>query len=80
MVFFRVHDGKIKDVEVAQFEISNLHLAFPELYVAIEQYRSALCASSSTPSHFIRWLKGGAQFISLEVFRAILREALDRLL
>ena len=79
MVFFRVHDGKIKDVEVAQLEISNLHLAFPELYVAIERYRSALCASSSTPSHFIRWLKGGAQFISLEVFRAILREALDRL-
>jgi len=79
MVFFRVHDGKIKDVEVAQLEIPNLDMAFLELYVAIERYRSALCASSSTPSHFIRWLKGGAQFISLEVFRAILREALDRL-
>jgi hypothetical protein len=77
MVFFRVHDGKIRDVEVAQLEISNLHIVFHELYVAIERYRSPSCVSSSAPPHStIRWLKDGAQFISLEVFRAALGELL----
>lgn len=76
VVFFRVHKGAIKDVEIAQLESADLIHGFHELYGAIEQYLSAKPAASSEPSRAIRWLKGGAKFLSVEVFRA----ALERLM
>ena len=77
VVFFRVHEGAIEDIEIAQLESADLIHGFSELYRAIETYLSAQPAKSLAPSRAIRWLKGGAKFLSIEVFRAALKKGLE---
>jgi hypothetical protein len=77
VVFFRVQKGAIEDVEIAQLESADLLHGFHELYGAIQQYLSASPAASTEPSRAIRWLKGGAKFLSVEVFRAALKKGFE---
>ena len=77
VVFFRVQKGAIEDIEIAQLESADLVHGFHELYGAIHQYLSASPAASTEPSRAIRWLKGGAKFLSVEVFRAALKKGFE---
>lgn len=77
VVFFRVQNGAVEDVEIALLESANLVHGFHELYCAIEQYLSARPAASTEPSRSIRWLNGGTKFISVEVFRAALKKGFE---
>jgi hypothetical protein len=77
VVFFRVKEGKIIDVELAQLEKMDLIHGFHELFVAIENYLQSLPAKPISGYRAIRWLKGSVNFVSIEVFRAALKYALD---
>lgn len=77
VVFFRVHEGAIEDVEIAQLERADLIHGFSELYGALQQYLSAKPASSAESSRAIRWLKGGTKFLSFEIFRATLKKGIE---
>lgn len=77
VVFFRVQKGAVEDVKIAQLENSDLVHGFHELYGAIDQYLSASPAASTQPSRAIRWLKGSAKFLSVEVFRAALKKGFE---
>lgn len=77
VVFFRIHDAAIEDVEIAQLESTDLIHGFSELYGAIEKYLSAQTASEGKASHALRWLMGGVKLISLEAFRAALKKSID---
>ncbi len=77
VVFFRVHDGAIEDIEIAQLESADLVHGFSEIYGAVQQYLSAKPAAPAEPSRAIRWLKGGAKFLSVEVFRAALKKGFE---
>lgn len=79
VVFFRVRKGTIEDIEIAQLESTDLIHGFHELYGAIQQYLSAMPAASPEPSRAIRWLKGGAKFLSVELFRAALKKGVESL-
>ena len=79
VVFFRVHEGAIEDIEIAQLESADLIHGFSELYGAIETYLAARPAGSAEPSRAVRWLKGGAKFLSVEVFRAALKKGFELL-
>jgi len=79
VVFFRVQKGTVEDVEIAQLESADLVHGFHELYGAIQQYLSASPATSTETSRAIRWLKGGAKFLSVEVFRAALKKGFELL-
>ncbi|AVR88500.1 hypothetical protein [Thauera aromatica] len=77
VVFFRVREGVIEDVEIAQLESADLIHGFSELYGAIQQYLSAKPAASPEPSRAIRLLKGGTKFLSVELFRAALKKSME---
>lgn len=77
VVFFRVREDAIEDVEIAQLESADLIHGFSELYGAIQQYLSDKPAASTEPSRAIRWLKGGSKFLSAELFRVALRKGID---
>lgn len=79
VVFFRVHEGSIEDIEIAQLESADLVHGFSELYGAIEKYLSAQPAAPAEPSRALRWLKGSAKFLSVEVFRAALKKGFELL-
>ncbi len=79
VVFFRVQKGAIEKIEIAQLESADLIHGFHELYGAIQQYLSAIPAAPSEPSRAIRWLKGGAKFLSVEAFRAALKKGFELL-
>lgn len=79
VVFFRVHESAIEDIEIAQLESADLVHGFAELYDAIEQYISNKPVIAPEPSRAIRWFKGSAKFLSLEVFRNALRQGFDLL-
>lgn len=77
VVFFRVLEGAVEDVEIAQLESADLIHGFHELHDAIQQYLVAKPAAPALPSRTIRWLKGGAKFLSIEAFRAVLPKAME---
>ena len=77
VVFFRVREDAVEDVEIAQLESADLIHGFSELHGAIQQYLSAKPAASAEPSHAIRWLKGSSKFLSVELFRAALKKGME---
>lgn len=77
VVFFRVDEGAIKDVQIAQLENADLIHGFFELYRAIQQYLSDEKAGPTEPSRAIRWLKGSSEFLSVEIFRAALNKGME---
>lgn len=76
VVFFRVHNGVVEDVEIAQLESADLIHGFSELYESIEPFVRGGNAAPSE-SRAIRWLKGGTRFLGAELFRAALRRGLE---
>jgi len=79
VVFFRVHEGGIKDVEIAQLESADLVHGFSELSGAVQQYLSTQTATPAESSRVFRWLKGGSRFLSVETFRVGLENCLKPL-
>lgn len=79
VVFFRVHESQIEDMEIAQLESADLVHGFRELYGAIERYLKAQPAVPAEASRAIRWLKGGTKFLSVELFRAALKKGFELL-
>ena len=75
IVFFSFKDHEIGDLEVVQLDNANLIHGFNELYTAIAHYL-ANTENPSTSSRALKWIKSGSQFVSVEVFRAALRELL----
>lgn len=80
VVFFRVRDGAIQDVEIAQLESASLIHGFFELHSVFQQYLSAKPLPYFKSSRAILWLKGRANFLSVEIFRAALSRAMNFLL
>lgn len=78
VVFFRPKEGRIEDVTIAQLESANLIHGFHELYGIIEHYISGSLGGMPSEPKYLRLIKSSARFISVEVFRALLRSALDR--
>ena len=79
VVFFRVRNGAVEDVEIAQLENADLVHGFSELYGAVQQYISSQSATPAEPSRVIRWLKGGSKFLTVEAFRAALKSGFELL-
>ncbi len=77
VVFIRVERRFIKDIEIAQFESADLVHGLHELHNAIQQYLSASPAVRTSPLRAIRWLKGGAKFLSVEGLRAALKKSFE---
>lgn len=77
VVFFRVREGAIEDIEIAQLESTDLVHGFSELYGAIQQYLAAKPAASPESSRAVRWLKGSTKFLSVELFRAALKKGME---
>lgn len=79
VVFFRIETDKIRDIQVAELTGNLIH-GLTELHIALEKYLAAHRAQSESSSRSFRWIRGGAKFVSTEVFRAILRDGLDSIL
>lgn len=77
VVFFRLSKEQIEEVTVAQLDNADLIHGFRELYEVIENYLKNELNSNSLGLRSLKLLKSGAGFISLEVFRAALRRALE---
>lgn len=77
VVFFRVHEGAIEDVQIAQLENADLIHGFFELYGVIKQYLSAETVAFAEPPRGFRWLKGSTEFLSVEIFRAALNKGME---
>lgn len=78
VVFFRLKGGKIEDVTIAELESANLIHGFYELYGIIERYISGSLGDMPGEPKYLRLIKSGVPFIGIELFRALLRSALDR--
>ena len=76
VVFFRVHEGQVEDVEIAQLDSANLIHGFHELYGAVESYINAQ-PRIAQESSILKWMKTGGKFVGLELFRAALKKAFD---
>lgn len=77
IVFFRVREGAIEDVEIAQLEGVNLIHGLFVLHDAVRQYLASKTAPPAESYRAIRWLKGGANFLSVELFRSALTKAME---
>lgn len=77
VVFFRISEGRIEEVVVAQLDNADLIHGFHELYGVIESYLKKERNSNSLGLRSLKFLKSSADFISLEVFRAALKKALE---
>jgi hypothetical protein len=77
VVFFRIAEAKIVDIEIAQLEHADLIHGFRELHDVIARYIKTQSTAPERGETMTRWLKPGGKFIGLEVFRALLRSGLD---
>ena len=77
VVFFKVINNQIEDIEIAQLDSANLIHGFHELYSAVEHYLATTPVVHSTESSAIKWLKSGSRFVGLEMFRAALKRGFD---
>ena len=77
VVFFRLTNDQIEDVEVVQLEHADLIHGFKELYEVVENYITKKPSSTGKGFRSLRWLKKGGGFIAVEVFRDALKHVLD---
>ena len=77
VVFFKVQNEKIEDIEIAQLDSSNLIHGFHELYTAVQRYLVAEPNVPNPESRALKRLKGGSKFVSLELFRAVLKRGFE---
>ncbi len=76
VVFFKFNSDKIEDVFIAQLDNANLIHGFHELYGVVERYIASDAGEVGIGLRSLKWLKGGSEFIALEVFKAALTKAL----
>jgi hypothetical protein len=76
VVFFRVREGQIEDVEIAQLDNADLIHGFGELFGSVEHYLSAQ-PRTAADSTGLKWIKSSSKFIGLELFRAALKKAFE---
>lgn len=79
VIFFRVVNANIRDIEVAQLDSADLIHGFTELYEVIAKYINDQVTHSGGSS-IIKWLKSSGKFVSLEAVRAGLMKGLELLL
>ncbi|MDT8301177.1 MAG: hypothetical protein RQ760_06795 [Sedimentisphaerales bacterium] len=79
VVFFKLKKEHIEDVAIAALDSADLLHGFQELYDVIERYIQSDVNQTAHGLHSLKWLKSGAGFIALEVFRVILRNGLNLL-
>lgn len=72
IVFFRVRDDEINDIEVVQLESGNLVHGFQELYSAVERYLAASPVAPASGPIALKWIKSGSKFVGLQMFSAAL--------
>lgn len=73
VVFFKVKDEEIREVDVAILDHANLIHGFRELYGAIEHYLGNQTLDGASESRAIRWLKKGGIFVALNALREFFR-------
>lgn len=77
VVFFKFRKGKIEEVAIAQLDNADLVHGFHELYGAIDHYIKTDVNQAAIGLRSMRWIKSGSGFVTLEVFRAALKKALE---
>ncbi|GIL05786.1 MAG: hypothetical protein BroJett031_23060 [Betaproteobacteria bacterium] len=80
VVFFRFKKNSIEDVAIAQLDNADLVHGFHELYGVIERYIKNDVNQMSMGLRSLKWIKSGASLVTLEVFRAALKKALEAIL
>ncbi len=76
MVFFKVKQTEITDLQAVNLESRGLIHGFDELRDAITHYISGTTSIASLEAKYWPRIKSGVRFIGIEVFRALLREVL----
>lgn len=77
VVFFKLDKDQFTDITVAELENANIIHAFSELYETVENYTKNTASIASKQFRYVRWIKGGSKFLSIEVLRALLKEGLS---
>lgn len=77
VVFFKVKNEQIEDIEIAQLDSANLIHGFHELYSAVERYLATEPSAQVPESRALKWLKGGSKFVGLELFRTALKRGFE---
>jgi hypothetical protein len=80
VVFFRIDSGSIRDIETTQLESSDLIHGFTELYDIVEAYLSRQTKRLAQTEKASSMARKGAQFLSVEIVRAGLRELLQSIM
>jgi hypothetical protein len=76
VVFFKFKDEQIIELSAVHLESADLIHGFYELYGVIEKYVSDSSREPPVQPKYLYWVKSGTKFISVELFRAVLRTAL----
>jgi hypothetical protein len=79
VVFFRVEDENVIDVEIAQLDSADEMHGFQELYTIFEKYISPYLIEKNSEAPTSGWLIGGARFIGLEVVKAAIARCFNML-
>lgn len=78
IVFFRYEKGRVEDVSIVELESYHPVLGFKELYDVIQEYVEN---GAQTKEHRIgKMIKASGQFLTLEFFRAALKQMLSQYL
>jgi hypothetical protein len=70
VVFFKVEDDQITDVKAVHLESADLIHGLHELYGVIEDYISDSASTPPRESKYLKWVKSGAEIITVEAFKA----------
>lgn len=77
VVFFKVNEGGVKDIMVAQLDSTDIIHGFNELYETIGRYVLEESKDLSATSRYLTLAKSALHTIATETFRAVLRRLLD---
>jgi hypothetical protein len=80
VVFFKFADGGFTDIAAAELDSDDIIHAFPALSAAISSYLAKEKPTATSAYVAVRWIRGAANFISLEVMRGIIRSGLSHFL
>ncbi len=79
VVFFRLDNEQIEDVEIVQLESADLIHGFSELYGVLASYIKRQ-PTSEGESTALKWIKVSGKFIGIETFKLLLKRGLDFIL
>lgn len=76
VVFFRLKDGAIADIEVAQLDSADLIHGFSELEAAVTSYIDTSIPKGSYSGSALKWIRAGSKAVGLELLVSSLAEGL----